>query len=39
MAMPVYNQIFRASEDVNKTAFRVPGVVGLFEYIVMTFGG
>jgi hypothetical protein len=33
-----YNQIFMASEDVNKTAFRVPGVVGLFEYVVMTFG-
>jgi hypothetical protein len=27
-----------ASEDVNKTAFRVPGAVGLFEYVVMTFG-
>jgi hypothetical protein len=26
-----YNQIFMASEDVNKTAFRVTGVVGLFE--------
>jgi len=26
-----YNQIFMAPEDVNKTAFRVPGVVGLFE--------
>ena len=33
-----YNQIFTAPEDVNKTAFRVPGVVGLFEYLVMTFG-
>jgi hypothetical protein len=33
-----YNQIFMAREDVNKTAFRVPGVVGLFEYLVMTFG-
>jgi hypothetical protein len=33
-----YNQIFVAPEDVNKTAFRVPGVVGLFEYVVMTFG-
>jgi hypothetical protein len=32
------NQIFMASEDINKTAFRVPGVVGLFEYVVMTFG-
>ena len=27
-----------ALEDVNKTAFRVPGAVGLFEYFVMTFG-
>ena len=23
---------------MNKTAFRVPGAVGLFEYLVMTFG-
>ena len=30
-----YNQIFMAPEDVNKTAFRVPGAVGLFEYLVM----
>jgi hypothetical protein len=29
-----YNQIFMAPEDVNKTAFRVPGVVGLFKYVV-----
>ena len=27
-----------APEDVNKTAFRVPGAVGLFEYLVITFG-
>ena len=33
-----YNQIFMAPEDVNKTAFRVPGAVGLFEYLVTTFG-
>jgi hypothetical protein len=33
-----YNQIFMAPEDVNKTAFRVPGAVGRFEYVVMTFG-
>src|SRR4029078_8635395 len=33
-----YNQIFMAPEDVNKTVFRVPGAVGLFEYLVMTFG-
>ena len=29
-----YNHIFMAPEDVNKTAFRVPGAVGLFEYLV-----
>jgi hypothetical protein len=33
-----YNQIFMAPEDIHKTAFRVPGVVGLFEYVVMIFG-
>jgi hypothetical protein len=33
-----YNQIFMAREDIHKTAFRVPGVVGLFKYVVMTFG-
>ena len=33
-----YNQIFMAPEDVHKTAFRVPGAVGIFEYLVMTFG-
>ena len=27
-----------APEDISKTAFRVPGAVGLFEYLVMTFG-
>ena len=27
-----------APEDINKTAFRVPGAVDLFEYLVMTFG-
>jgi hypothetical protein len=27
-----------APKDIHKTAFRVPGVVGLFEYVVMTFG-
>jgi hypothetical protein len=26
-----YNQIFMAPEDIHKTAFRVLGVVGLFE--------
>jgi hypothetical protein len=33
-----YIQIFMALEDINTTAFRVPGAVGLFEYVVMTFG-
>jgi hypothetical protein len=33
-----YNQIFMAPEDIHKTTFRVPSVVGLFEYVVMTFG-
>ena len=33
-----YNQIFMALEDISKTAFRVPGTVSLFEYLVMTFG-
>ena len=33
-----YNQIFMAEEDISKTAFRCPGHVGLFEWIVMTFG-
>ena len=33
-----YNQIFMAPEDIHKTAFRVPGAVGLFVYVVMTFG-
>jgi len=33
-----YNQIFMAEEDIPKTAFRCPGHVGLFKWIVMTFG-
>jgi hypothetical protein len=33
-----YNQIFMAVEDVSKTAFRCLGHIGLFEWIVMTFG-
>ena len=33
-----YNQIFMDEEDVYKTAFRCPGHVGLFRWIVMTFG-
>jgi hypothetical protein len=31
------NQIFMVEEDVSKTAFRFPGFVGLFEWVVMTF--
>ena len=34
----VYNQIFMAEEDISKTAFRCPGFIGLFEWVVMTFG-
>ena len=33
-----YNQIFMAKEDIAKTAFRCPGAIGLFEWVVMTFG-
>ena len=33
-----YNQILMAEEDVFKTAFRCPGNIGLFEWVVMTFG-
>ena len=33
-----YNQIFMAEEDMYKIAFRCPGFLGLFEWIVMTFG-
>jgi hypothetical protein len=33
-----YNQIFMAEEDMHKTAFRCHGFVGLFEWLVMTFG-
>jgi hypothetical protein len=32
------NQIFMAIEDISKTAFRCLGHIGLFEWIVMTFG-
>nr|AAM74403.1 Putative retroelement [Oryza sativa Japonica Group] len=31
-----YNQIFMAEEDMYKTAFRCPGFIGLFEWVVMT---
>jgi hypothetical protein len=33
-----YNQIFMVRDDVNKTVFHCPGFVGLFEWVVMTFG-
>jgi hypothetical protein len=33
-----YNQIFMAEEDILKTAFICHGFVGLFEWVVMTFG-
>jgi hypothetical protein len=33
-----YNQIFMAEEDMSKTAFRCPGFIDLFEWVVMTFG-
>jgi hypothetical protein len=33
-----YNQIFMVEEDISKTAFHCPGFVGLFEWVVMTFG-
>jgi len=33
-----YNQIFIAEEDVSKTAFRFPGALGTYEWVVMPFG-
>jgi hypothetical protein len=33
-----YNQIFVAEEDASKTVFICPGFVGIFEWVVMTFG-
>ncbi|GKV02584.1 hypothetical protein SLEP1_g15006 [Rubroshorea leprosula] len=33
-----YNQIFIADADVPKIAFRCPGAVGTFEWVVMPFG-
>jgi hypothetical protein len=33
-----YNQIFMAKEDMSKIVFICPGFVGLFEWVVMTFG-
>src|ERR1051325_6365364 len=33
-----YNQIFIAEDDVPKTAFRCPGALGTYEWVVMPFG-
>ncbi|KAK2444839.1 hypothetical protein QL285_015834 [Trifolium repens] len=33
-----YNQIFIAENDVPKTAFRCPGALGTYEWVVMLFG-
>jgi hypothetical protein len=33
-----YNQIFMAKEDVSTIVFCCPGFIGLFEWVVMTFG-
>ncbi|KAM2274485.1 hypothetical protein ACFX1S_044291 [Malus domestica] len=33
-----YNQIFIAEVDVHKTAFRFPGALGIYEWVVMPFG-
>jgi hypothetical protein len=33
-----YNHIFMVEEEMHKMAFRCPGFVGLFEWVVMTFG-
>jgi hypothetical protein len=33
-----YNQIFMAEEHISRMAFICPGFVGLFEWVVMTFG-
>ena len=31
-------KIFMAEEDIEKIAFRCPSAIGLFEWVVMTFG-
>jgi hypothetical protein len=33
-----YNQIFMAEEDASKTTFICPHFIGLFKWVVMTFG-
>ena len=32
-----YYQIFMVEEDIAKIAFRCPGAIGLFEWVVMIF--
>jgi hypothetical protein len=33
-----YNKIFMVIEDIAKMAFRCPGAIALFEWVVITFG-
>jgi hypothetical protein len=33
-----YNQIFTVEEDISKTSFLCPRFLGLFEWVVITFG-
>nr|KYP45852.1 Retrotransposable element Tf2 [Cajanus cajan] len=33
-----YNQIYIAANDVSKTAFRCPGALGIYEWVMMPFG-
>jgi hypothetical protein len=33
-----YNKIFMAEDDIPKIAFRCPGAIGLYEWVVMPFG-
>jgi hypothetical protein len=33
-----YNKIFMTEEDMSKMVFRCPGFIGLFEWVVITFG-
>lgn len=32
-----YNQSFIVEEDIHQTAFRCPGAIGLYDWVVMTF--